>query len=124
MIVSKKFIEKTGIQFCEKIGYGTALPAGAENIFLLDAYDRGATVRRIQKVIVKHPREKQNFYRKWSNAGIMRVKGVVARRMGLMIGLLLIVRWSFRAIGRGLPAKCLLPLLDGFKQGQLLIDRS
>jgi glycosyltransferase involved in cell wall biosynthesis len=118
MIISQRFISSTGVRFCERIGYGTEFPAGAETVFLLDAYDRGARIWNLKKTIVKHYCDKGNFYRKWSEKNVMLMKGVVARRMGLIYGPLLLGHWSLRGIRRGLPLRYIVPLHEGFIKGK------
>lgn len=98
LVCSVSFLKKSGIKFNEKIGYGTKYPAGAETIFLLNAYAAGASVRHLNLVIVSHPYEDKNFEIKWNKPGALYSKGVIARRTGAFTGILLIIRWILRTI--------------------------
>lgn len=123
IILSTKFLKKTKIKFFNNIGLGTKFPAGGETLFLLEAYDAGAIIRHIPKVIVMHPFESDNFYRKWRNPNVMLMKGVVARKTGIFLGSILTVRWCIRALMRGLSLKDIQPVLKGFFQGFKLTEK-
>ena len=103
MIISKRVLDQLDISFHEQFGLGTDLSAGEESIFLLDAHEHGAAIRHLAKIIAKHECDENNFYRKWSKPGVLRAKGIVARRMGI---------------------KCLQSLLEGFFKSHLLIKKS
>ena len=96
LIVSMSFIKREGVKYNENVGYGTKYTSCGETLFLLEAYESGATVRHFDIVIVSHPFE-ADLPEKWNNSGSLYSKGVVARRIGIILGLALILRWGLRA---------------------------
>lgn len=88
-----KFIKENGICFNKRIGLGTPYQATEEVNFLIDAWQKGARFKYIQKPFVKHTCNFQN--RVLATDNIFLVRGATASRMGLL-GVLLIVRWTLR----------------------------
>jgi len=114
IIVNVFAVRALAIVFPEQLGLGTALPAGEENLFLLELLARGGAIRHLPVVAGRHTCTDTRREKEWRNPAILRAKGIVARRLGLTLGLPLILRWWFRESRRGMPYRYGRHLCDGF----------
>ena len=114
IILAMDFYRSSGVTFFEKIGLGTKMPGGEENIMLLELYRRGATICHIPVSLVKHPCEGRSLVHIWTTPGCMEARGFVARQYGFFFGSLLVLRWMIRAFHMGIPFRKTLQIFYGF----------
>lgn len=98
IIVNRFFVLNAGIKFNEKFGLGTLYPIGEENFFLLDLFDFSPYIYYLNFKIIEHPcfEEKREFRTNQNLENILIVKGILARRIGGLTGLFLVIFWSFK----------------------------
>lgn len=120
MIVSTAFLRRTGLRFPTFLGLGTDLPSGEENVFLLDAYARGARIVHFDHVIARHPCNNRSAKALWTQPGVLESKGVVARKSGFPLGVGLLIRWGLRAVRLGISPVMVARMLRGYWQAQRL----
>lgn len=99
IIVRRSCVVKE-IYFDESMGLGTNYPSGEEALFLLSLYDHGYQFKYLNHDVAAHPCmiERKDLSVTWDNEGILKSKGIVARRFGGIVGFLLVIRWSLRAV--------------------------
>ncbi len=118
IIVNVPAVRALAVVFPEQLGLGTALPSGEENLFLLELLARGGRIRHLPVVAGRHTCTETRREKEWRNPAILRTKGIVARRLGMPLGLLLILRWWLRESRRGMPCRYGRHLCDGFFRGR------
>jgi hypothetical protein len=105
-IVAKKlFVTKHGIKFDIKLGLGADYPSGEENCFLLDCISCDAEIHYSDRSFVSHPcaDSSRNILEAWTRSGMPYSKGIIARRVGGVLGLVVLVKWILRAVFSGVP---------------------
>jgi len=119
IIINKKFVVNSGIEFNENLGLGTTNPASEENCFLLDLYNAGAEICYINKSIVSHPcKNVERQIRTKNNLNsIMLTKGFLANKVGGLIGLILMLYWQFRFFLIYKKASVFLNIAKGYLKG-------
>jgi glycosyltransferase involved in cell wall biosynthesis len=93
IIARVSFIRDKEIFFDEKLGLGTELPCCEENQFMLDSFDRGGSIKFLNRTLCYHTTLAEN--RKIDYVQNLKAKGYFLRGLPFYISLLLIIRWSF-----------------------------
>ena len=120
IIVRRNFIVRNRIVFDAHLGLGSSLPSGEENCFLLDCEENNAVICYTKLSIVAHPCDESNraISEDWARAGIPYSKGIIARRVGGLIGLLTLSWWVLRALADGVPLQIARGALSGYRSGK------
>jgi glycosyltransferase involved in cell wall biosynthesis len=119
ILVKNSFISQSSCHFNESLGLGTFYPSGEENVFMLDLFQKKAKFKWLDEVIILHPCliPNKSPVDYWNKKGIAFSKGIVARKVGVLLGFALLLRWYIRA----LPYRKSIPLgyelFSGFFRG-------
>ena len=99
IIAPRNKILHAGVHFNTQIGLGTPFPSGEENLFLLDALGSGLEFKHLNRAIISHPclLEERKPGNSWKNQGLVRSKGIIARHVGGLSGIVLAIWWGARA---------------------------
>jgi len=114
IIARTSFIKGHYIQFNENIGLGTSYQGGEEIHFLLDAWEKGASFRFIDQVLVRHTCIFEQ--RILANNNIFEIRGATASRFGVL-GYLLLARWGLRYLIKEKNLSYIRAMLRGFFRG-------
>lgn len=114
IIADLEFIKRNNIRFNENIGLGTSYQGAEEVHFLLDAWDKGASFKFIDNVLVRHTCIFEE--RVLSNKNIFTIRGATASRFGLL-GCLLLIRWTSRYFIKERKLSNVLAMFKGFVRG-------
>jgi hypothetical protein len=120
LIASKEFIIKNNVRFNKSLGLGSKFPSTEENIFYLDIFDKGGLVSHFPEFLLKHEyidRKATHF----SNAAILKAKGMFCFRYGGFVGLLIFCYYLIKCLLVSKSLKLSLELYEGYKNSESII---
>jgi hypothetical protein len=116
IVIPVGIVRRKDVYFREDFGLGTNRPTSAENLFLIDMYRSGIPVCHHPLYVISHPRlDRRKLLRR---PEILFTKGIVAREVGRVIGLFLLIRWGYRALRQGVSLDLLRYLWQGYSTGK------
>ncbi|WP_272574439.1 glycosyltransferase [Providencia sp. PROV259] len=94
IIINKESITNKKVSFNPKFGLGSDYPAGEENLFLINLFEKGSTINFLDITPIRHTT--LMTYRLKKTKEHYLAQGYIASRFPFYIKLPLILRWSLR----------------------------
>jgi hypothetical protein len=87
---------------------------------LLECLDHNADVFFSAETIVAHPcvEETRSILKSWSSTGIPQSKGILARKVGRLLGLFVLFMWTTRALFKKVSLRDVCGAYSGFWNGR------
>lgn len=99
IVAPRKKLINNKIYFDERIGLGTNVPTGEEVLVLLECFDKGIKIHDCGQFLISHPcndnKRPAAFY---AQTELLLMRGILARRVGLILGLPLTIKWGIHTL--------------------------
>lgn len=115
IVVPKNKLIENKIFFDERIGLGTNVPTGEEVLALLECFDKRIKIYDCGQFLISHPCNENKYPPEfYTKTEILLMRGILARRVGFIIGLPLALKWGIYNLKYNKSASVFYHLFRGF----------